>query len=173
MDDIAIDVVTSLPVDVPYAEDFELGLGDWSVDNGMWEVGEPTVGPSEAYSGVNVGGTVLAGNYPGNDSRLVSPSVQLPVLGAGEVLQLRFWHWFSIQGNDGGHVQVSEQTGPGEWSAWETLSTYRNASSVWTRPLVDLSGYAGKQVRIAFLLDYGCCGASNGWYVDDVVVEKF
>ena len=43
---------------------FEFGIGDWSADNGLWEVGIPTVGPdSNAHSGQNCVGTLLGGNY--------------------------------------------------------------------------------------------------------------
>jgi hypothetical protein len=43
---------------------------------------------------------------------------------------------------------------------------------VWTRPLYDLSSFAGKNVRIAFhFLSNQDFDVGPGWYVDDVVVE--
>ncbi len=151
---------------------FEGGLGSWWVDNGIWEVGTPTSGPNGAYSGSDAAGTVLDGNYPNTDSRLISPSILLPTIGTGDEIHLRFWHWFSFGSYDAGRVQISEEISPGVWSAWATLSSYSGGSGgVWTYPLVDLSGYAGKKVRIGFLLDNG--GGSYvgaGWYVDDVSV---
>ena len=175
VDDVSINVEHNL-IDLSagdiYFYDFESGLGDWWVDNGVWEVGIPTVGPDNAYSGSNVGGTVLDGDYPGTDSRLISPSILLPAIGSGEEIHLRFFHWFNIDAQDAGWIQISEETAPGIWSSWTTLAEYRNSSGgVWTRPLVDLSGYADKKVQIGFLMDYYCCGASSGWYIDDVEVK--
>ena len=60
--------------EVAFSEDFEFGIGDWTVEQGVWEAGTPTAGPSECYSGFDCAGTVLDGNYPGyTDSRLISP----------------------------------------------------------------------------------------------------
>ena len=57
-------------------EDFESGFGDWSVDEGSWEVGEPTSGPSNAHSGQNCVGTNLEGNYwEPADSRLSKSAI--------------------------------------------------------------------------------------------------
>ena len=159
---------------VYYSEDFNDGIGNWYADNGIWEVGAPTSGPNAAYSGSNAAATVLDGNYPNDvDSRLISPSIQLPSIGAGEEIHLRFWHWFSLELGDYGRVQVSEETSPGVWSDWTTLSSYSGSSGgVWTYPLVDLSAYAGQKVRIGFLLDNGIyVPVDAGWYVDDVLIE--
>ncbi len=173
VDDVSVEVVTGLPKSLPFTDDYEAGLGDWWSSNGVWQVGIPSTGPGAAHSGSNVAGTVLDSTYPGTDSRLVSPSLQLPSISAGEEIQLRFWHWFAIQGSDVGRLQIAEETAPGQWSAWTTLADYVLSSSVWTRPRVDLSAYAGKKVRLAFLLDYGCCGATDGWYVDDINIQVY
>ena len=53
--------------DIVYSEDFETGAVDWTIDNGVWEVGVPTAGPSACYSGSQCAATVLAGNYPAYD----------------------------------------------------------------------------------------------------------
>ncbi|OEU81267.1 MAG: hypothetical protein BA865_06000 [Desulfobacterales bacterium S5133MH4] len=157
-----------------FSYDFESGWDDWYADNGIWEVGTPTSGPNEAYSNPTCAGTVLDGDYPETDSRLVSHSIQLPAIGAGEEIHLRFWHWFSFASDDAGRVQVSEETVPGEWSDWVSLDSYTGSSGeVWTYPLVDLSGYAGGKVRIGFLLDddyYPGSYVGLGWYVDDVSI---
>jgi PKD repeat protein len=116
---------------------------------------------------------VLNGPYPNTNSRLISPDIILPAInpGAGEELHLRFWHWFSFDTYDSGVVQVSEETSPGVWSAWADLSTSSPSSGVWTDAKVDISAYAGKKVRIGFLLEQGAfSGVGPGWYIDDVSV---
>ena len=37
-----------------FTEDFESGWGDWSTDNGVWEIGTPTAGPSASHGGYTV-----------------------------------------------------------------------------------------------------------------------
>jgi hypothetical protein len=125
---------------------------------------------------------VLNGNYENINSSLVSPSITLPAIAATEEIHLRFWHWFSLAlnpgcfgcDNDYGRVYIQEQTSPGVWTNATELSSYVGTSGgVWTRPLLDLSAYAGKKVRILFGLVNGSgAGVSSGWYVDDVVIEK-
>ncbi|VAX33231.1 hypothetical protein MNBD_NITROSPIRAE03-530, partial [hydrothermal vent metagenome] len=146
------------------------------------QAGSPTAGPSEAYSGSNLTGTVLDGNYPDNvNSILVSPSMVLPAIATSEEIHLRFWQWFSIGGYDNASIMVSEETAPGVWSGWTTLATYSgNSGNVWSYPLVDLSGYTGKKVRIGFALKQGNSGpiyyrtyVGAGWFFDDVSITFY
>jgi hypothetical protein len=159
-----------------FFDNFEGGIGNWFADNGIWEVGVPTSGPNSAHSPENVAATVLAGDYPdGTSSRLVSPSIQLPAINAEEELRLRFWHWFSFAGFwvDSGVVQIREQTVPGQWGTWTSLSTFDGYSGVYTNALVDLSGYAGKKVQVGFLLSQSGGAAAAGWYIDDITIDVF
>jgi len=95
----------SVHADVVFEEGFESGQDGWSISNGVWEVGE-----GSCYSGSQCAGTVLAGNYPPNDdSRLISPLIDIPFVGANEELHLRFQQWFSYAGGDYGQVQISVQ----------------------------------------------------------------
>ncbi len=98
-------------------------IGDWYVDRGVWEVGEPTSGPDSAYSGQNCAATVLSGNYSfNNSSRLISPSFTLP--NASQNPRLRFWHYFDIWVGDEASVQI--KVGTGEWQT--ILGPYTNTS---------------------------------------------
>jgi hypothetical protein len=154
--------------------DFESGWGEWGAENGIWEVGIPTAGPPVAHSGLQCAGTILGGNYPGaTRSRLISPSINLPVVSGGEEIHLRFWDWFSYADGDQGYVQVSVCSG-GTWGAWETVGpTIVSSSSVWSFCDRDLTSYAGQRIRIAF---YHTADSklwfdeSTGWYIDDVVI---
>ena len=176
IDDVTIDVITA-DNSLPYSDDFEGGLLDWWASNGTWEVGTPTTGPNSCYSGTQCAATVLDGNYPTNSSNLISPSITLPSLALGEEIQLRFWHWFSFSSYDSGNIYVQEETEPGVWTTSPILKTYIGTSGgVWTRPLVDLTAYAGKKVRILFQNKDGGVNSgyvSTGWYIDDVTIEVF
>ena len=96
---------------------------------------------------------------------------------ATEELQLRFWHWFSFHsdfyGNDAGVVFIQEREGPGVWSGSTELKRFTLTSGgVWTLPLIDLSAYGGKTVRILFHINGALSNSvSSGWYFDDVSIE--
>jgi hypothetical protein len=146
---------------------FELGLGNWAVDRGTWEVGTPTSGPGSAHDGTNCAATVLAGNYDeGVSSRLVSPLFVVPPEVANP--RLRFWHWYNFGRSDSGRVQVSAGS-----ANWQNASEQYSGSSsgVWSRPEVPLSEYAGKAVQLGFLLtsqtDTGGASVGPGWYIDE------
>ena len=165
-----IEIIKKAPV-FTGTEDFEPGWGDWSTDNGVWQVGTPTAGPEYCHSGVNCAGTNLDGNYPNNtDSRLISPSIQLPAVSGDEEIHLRFWHWFSYR-DDQGYIQVSTyDESTGEWSSWETIGGTVNSSSDWALSARELTNYAGQKVRIAFYHTADSYDTASGWYIDDVII---
>ena len=164
--------VTTLTPNVPVG--FESGLGDWSVDNGLWAVGVPTAGPGAAYDGTNCSGTGLSGNVPTFvGSSLISPVFVVP--GANQNPRLRWWQWFhlgnSYNGTDLGDFQISTNNG----TSWQTLLSIGGenaASGGWTEPSVDLSAYAGQSVQIAFYYQTGdeYHSGGPGWFVDDVTL---
>lgn len=163
-----------------FSEDFELGLGDWHADNGVWEVGIPGAGPESRHSGTQCAGTVLGGDYPlDTDSRFISPTIQLPEVSGTDEIHLRFWHslsYFTYSSNyyDHGLVQISVYS-DGSWSDFTTMSDdINNTSNSWTQRDVDLSAYASERIRIAFYhVVYDYAGAtSTGWYIDDVSITS-
>ena len=174
VDDVSVEI-DSFTLSVPGAEDFELGIGDWCVDNGLWEVGTPSAGPDATHSGSSCVGTVLGGNYAVlANTRLISPYIDVPTPALLERVRLRFWHWFSTQhGPDFGQVQVRPDTS----ATWTTISApaYEGESEVWTQACVDLSEYAGQTVQVAFFFasddDWPSGYVGPGWYVDDVSIE--
>ena len=161
---------------VEFTEDFESGGTGWSVDNGVWEIGTPTSGPSACHSGSQCAGTVLDGNYPAyGESRLVGAGVQLPSVTEGEEIHLRFQNWLSYSSHDSGQVQISVWDGTA-WGDWENVGvavTY--VSGGWSLKDVDLTTYAGQRVRLGFLHhatrspSYKA-SESKGWYIDDIEI---
>ena len=132
-------------------EDWESGYDDWYVDYGTWEVGSPSSGPGSAHQGTNCVATNLDGNYHNyvDSTRLISPPFTVP--SASENPRLRFWHWyyFTVNDNDYGKVQIKVDGNQN----WEDLPDgfYQDRSGyIWTRPLIDLSAYAGLSVQISF-----------------------
>ena len=166
--------VLSAQAEVVFEEAFESGGTSWEIDNGVWEVGIPGSWPERSQCA----GTVLDGVYGAyTDSRLISPSLQLPGVSGAEELHLRFWHWFSYSTYDAGYVQISLQDeASGEWSAWENVGDHITGwSGGWVILHVDITAYAGQKVRIAFYHTadrprYTGTNESSGWYVDGVTV---
>lgn len=142
-------------------------IGDWNVEGGVWEFGQPGgVGPGSSYSAGGCAGTILTGNYDaGVDSRLITPPFTLPESSTHP--RLRFWHWFNLGAVGTGEVEIRIEDGE-----WRSLGApCQKASSVWTRATLDLTGYAGRRVEIAFRVRANSTTAvAPGWYVDDVEI---
>ena len=160
-----------------FSEDFETGIGAWSADNGVWQVGMPTAGPANCVSGIGTqcAGTNLGGNYPAStDSRFISPAVVLPSVSANEELHLRFQQWFSYSTGDFGQVQIAVwNAATSTWGDWINAGVpVADSSPDWSIKDVELTDYAGETVRIAFLHSADSSGitVSSGWYIDNVQI---
>lgn len=170
--------VASLAETVVWQENFDDGKGDdrWAAGNGVWQIGSPTFGAStnsagyRAHSGSACATSGLTADYPKSpDSRLVRlQSFQVP--DATQYPRLRFWHWFDFGKYVAGSVEIREAGTPS--GSWVQLSPDYTADSsgVWTHPSLDLRGYAGKTIQVAFRIrpTGGLTVNGPGWYVDDV-----
>jgi len=174
-----------------FSADFEVAENNnlWSAESGVWQSGRPTSGPKVAYIDNNVFGTVLDGKYlKGAASRLISPSMILPIVNDNQEIQLSFYQWFSlairscgVAGTswatvDKGKIQLSIQNKDGKWGDWDTISKIQGKSQGWTRVAIDLTKYKGEKIRIGlFLVDDVCRwnggGESTGWYVDEFLLD--
>jgi len=158
-----------------YGVDWESGLGFWSADNGVWQIGTPSVvGPPGCFNGTQCAGTVLDNNYPpGTDSRLISPGLRLPAVSASTEIHLRFNQWFAFGSGDWGQVQVSVwDAASSTWGAWiDEGALVENFSGGWSLKDVDLTAYASEIVRVAFFHSSdGVSTVNSGWYLDDITV---
>jgi hypothetical protein len=171
VDDVEI-VKQAIPV-FSSLEGFECGWGGWWSDLGVWEIGAPTSGPNQARSGTQCAATVLAGKYGAYDeSRLVSPSIQLPTVEPGEEILLRFYDWWSYSSLDGGDVEVQTYNQTTKtWSNWKATD-YRVYlySGLWHHARVDLTNYTSQLIRIGFHHSAFSGYQDWGWYIDDVEI---
>lgn len=166
--------------------DFESGDGDFTFTND-WQHGMPTTGPGGAWSGDNVVGTLINGQYTMGPllSELISPEIAI-----SDEPVLTFYHWYTTENTyDGGNVKISTDGG----STWElitpeggydgVLSTnfqnpiggeqaFYGSNGFWQMETFDLSAYADQTVRVKF--DYGSdisVITGDGWYIDDFHID--
>ncbi len=176
-----------------FADDFESGRGFWthSSPNSQY-TDEWHLETSRVHGGTSswkAGGD--GNNYyrDNSDGRLVTPPFLLP----GNAI-LTFWHWINAeQGDDagtawdGGVVYIS--SGDGQWTPITPTGGYPytiidnpaspfdpgtpcySGSHDWSQAEFDLAGYSGV---VQLMFRFGTDGAvtKEGWYVDDVSVER-
>jgi subtilisin family serine protease/bacillopeptidase F (M6 metalloprotease family) len=173
-----------------YAWDFEASDGGFSTTGPDWEWGDPTSGPEDAYSGVNVWATVLDGNYSSSsDSRLETPVITVP--DSSPYAALSYWQWYYIEGYspyDGGNVKISTDGGS-SWTiiypdiGYDDIARSYNAgipgeecftgydSDFWHKVTFDLTPYKGQSVIIRWHFGSDSSVQKVGWYIDDVRIE--
>jgi hypothetical protein len=164
---IALFASTVIAEEVIWQEDFESGWGDWYPDNGVWQIEN------------GIAATDIENNYPQyTDSRLISPSINLPTLEENEEIQLRLLTWHSYQSADFGQVNIRVEV-DSSWTGWINIGNQlRMTSNVKSQYSVDLSPYAGKLVQIGLYheendndnppWDY----QGPGWFIDTIILWK-
>ncbi len=106
------------------------------------------------------------GNYPNNDT-LVGEINQDIDLTNYYSAKMEFWTKYHVEeGWDTVHLQVSTDSG----ATWTDVKAYSGEVTDWTKESVDLGAYAGKVIRVRFVLISDGAVNFDGMYVDDVVI---
>jgi bacillopeptidase F len=161
--------------DYVYLADFENDNGNFTTGgtNNSWEWGVPVSGPGAALYGEKVWATSLAGNYlSSSNSFIESPEIQLP---ADENSVLTVGQWYEIENKyDKGYIQIAQKTGE-SWSAWTDIAPggfFTGEGKTWNDLEIPLaSSYAGKTIKIRFLLTSDGSVVKTGWYIDYVLID--
>lgn len=154
--------------------DFESDDGGMALDEilPVWEWGEPSSGPGEAWSGTRLWATDLDDFYiNNNEASLILPDVDLT--GASRPV-LSLWQWYQLRPGDEARFEV--EVG-GDWQVIEPIYGYPEGGSAfaesiddWQDVYVDLTGLdSSSQVRLSLVSD--STGVSVGWYVDDLCLH--
>ena len=187
------DCPASATTQTVYADDMETGAPGWAQGPGgvqnTWELSdERSFSGDFSWHAENLSTT--------SDQRLVSPAIQLP--GSDQApITLRFQNYQIIEAASGGNcwdagiLEISTNDG-GTWTqvVGNRLLTQPYSGTVnqssnplaglsgwcgdpvpWTDNVVDLSDWAGEEIRLRFRLGTDNLVGREGWYIDDVRVE--
>ncbi len=104
------------------------------------------------------------GNYP-NNATLIGEINQDIDLSSYYGATMEFWTKYQIEeGWDTVHVQVSTDGG----TTWNDVKAYTGYQTDWIHENIDLGAYAGKVIRVRFVLISDGAVNYDGMYVDDV-----
>lgn len=151
---------------VHFSEDFENSTNNWTVSGGGWEFGTPTLtNLLPLADGTRCAGTVLNGSYSSSVNYiLTSPSVKLP---NSPLIRLSFYNWYELESSyDYIYLEIQVNNS----SNWIQLFSSSATSTIWSQRTVDLSQYAGSDVRIRFRLATDGSVVRLGWYIDQIKI---
>ncbi|MHC5110757.1 MAG: S8 family serine peptidase [Planctomycetota bacterium] len=155
--------------ELPYADDFEGGFGDWiNVSGDQFDWTHDSGGTPSGGTGPNGDHTTGAGYYmytetsgplaPGNSAILEGPCIDLS---AEVIASLRFW--YHMYGSGVGSLDVEISTDCATWTNVWSLSGYQGSS--WYEGEVDLAAYAGSTVTIRFI------GTRGSNWLSDIAID--
>ena len=148
-----------------FFDDFESGLGNWTV-SGTWGL-TAAKSTSPSHSATDSPGTFYADN---TDSALtMAGSVNLNGVTRPA---LSFQHTYALENNyDYGYVEVSTNGGA-TWVA-PALAAYTGNQGTWACEQLDLSSFTNSTtVSVRFHLATDSSVVMDGWYVDDVRIAN-
>ena len=130
-----------------------------------WEWGAPWGRvTSTSHSSSTSWADSTLGSYDNNANTALTNFVSL--VGASSPV-LTFWHKLQTRsGEDFGHVEVSSDGG----TTWTTLLKI-DGTEDWNQERIDLNVYRGAIIGLRFRLQSDAANTSDGWYIDDVLVE--
>lgn len=159
---------TTVPSPGSFSDDFEDGLGNWT----LYTLGEGSgwtkTNPSSfgaLYSAHSGNYVAMARSYEGGadldaDNWMISPQLTIPST-------MSYW----VQGDAGWpetyHICVS--TTDKETTSFSVVKTYTTNPSSWTQETIDLSAYAGETGYIAFHHE---AYAEDYLWIDDVLIGE-
>ncbi|PKK82687.1 MAG: hypothetical protein CVT49_12470 [candidate division Zixibacteria bacterium HGW-Zixibacteria-1] len=166
---------------VAFADDFETDKG-WTVSGGLWARGTPTGGggehggpdPSGAFSGANVFGYNLGGDYTNSmpERYLTSPAIDCSDMSG---VKLKFRRWLGVEQPSYDHAYIRLSTNGTTWTTiWS--NTAEVADNVWTGLEYDISSLADNQPVVYLRFTMGTTDGSwiyCGWNIDDVEIYAY
>jgi len=153
----------------------------WNNQN-QWAYGLPTGGggqyggpdPTAGYTGDNVLGYNLYGDYPNNlsETNLTSTAIDCSNMFG---VTLKFWRWLGVEQPTYDHAYVRISTDGSNWyTIWENSETIEDYA--WTQMELDISDYADDQSEIYLRWVMGETDGGwtyCGWNIDDIEIFAY
>ncbi len=148
---------------------------DWSVE-GEWAFGVPTGGgshnydPTSGYTGDNVYGYNLAGDY---ENEIPEYALTTTAIDCSDMtgVELRFWRWLGVESATWDHANVQVSNDGTTWTmVWEHTDSSISDTS-WSQQVFDISGVADNAATVYVRWVMGETDASvtyPGWNIDDI-----
>ena len=147
--------------------------GQWAfgvpLGSGGGQFGSPD--PAGGYTGANVYGYNLAGNYSNDipEHHLISEVIDCSELSR---VSLRFARWLSVEGPQYDHASVSVSNDGSEWTTvWSNTGDV--ADSSWQPMELDISAVADGQPSVQIRWTMGTTDSglvASGWNIDDIEI---
>lgn len=158
---------------------FDMNVNPGWTTTGQWAFGQPTGGgshnldPTSGYTGTNVYGYNLAGDYA--DNMTTPQTLTTKSLDCSDVsgVQLRFRRWLGVESSqyDEASIQASSNG-----TTWTTIWAHAGESiseSSWSLQTLDISAIADHQPNVLIRWLIGPTDGSvtyPGWNIDDVEI---
>jgi len=160
---------------VAFEDSFDTNPG-WTTE-GQWAFGQPTGGggeyggpdPTSGYTGPNVYGYNLNGDYPNNlpERHLTSTAVDCTDLYG---VHLKFWRWLGVEQAVYDHAYVRVSNNGANWTTvWQNAGEI--ADYAWVEMDLDISGVADGQPTVYLRWTMGSTDGGwryCGWNIDDI-----
>jgi len=171
------------------ARGLEVVLASWNFDSdpgwnadGQWAFGQPNgrdedycTDPNSAYTGDNVYGYNLQGEYP-NDIQpqyLTTPAIDCS---GYENVHLKFVRWLSVESSNWDNASLEVSNDGNSWATIWANGISRMCDDFWTQLSYDISGVAALQPAVYIRWVMGPTDESvtyGGWNIDDVQVVSY
>jgi len=147
----------------------------WTLQ-GQWAWGVPsgTGSPTAGFTGSNVLGYNLTGNYADDLPPTAATSTAIDCSGYGSV-QLSFRRWLDVEQYDTASILVSND-GVSWTQVWSNSTTARTRDTAWTLVTYNISAVADGKSTVYLRWNLGPTDYSvnyTGWNIDDVNLTGF
>lgn len=157
-----------------FFEDFESGASEWTHqgDADNWQLGIPTTGPGQAFSGENVYATGLSVNFLQNANNfLISPVIDLTDFTQVTVSLQEFRNMDPPEDGQFFHGARVSVVDADSLSMIEELSVEGGTTGGWEERRNKLGpDSVGRRIRLEFNFFSDAFPPNEGWFIDDVSV---
>ena len=173
---VATVTVTQGGPDVLYEVTLDSDPG-WTTE-GQWAYGQPTGGgthnfdPTSGFTGSNVYGYNLNGDYPNNMAAESLTSLPFDLTGATET-RVDFQRWLGVESATYDHASLQVTANGSDWTTIWDHSGGAISDASWSLQSYDISAVADDQPGVSFRWIMGVTDGSvtyPGWNIDDIRV---